>query len=314
MNTKDTTHSITDVMRRIGWVDALGKPVEAGRVALYRYLQIDGVRELLKAEGDKNPTFPAHTVPTFAALRAAHEAKQVSPSTAAVWLRQWQDDRGMDSAYTVPAPISPSCQQAIAKPAQEMVPAVAQAIQDALTSLTSAPEDELITRDQVASILKCSPRSVRRYVRPVRRRLWSRQDVMAYILNLRRHSSNQPVISATAEGGLALRVLSAPAESHPSVSRDKPVNNYSYDDAESRHQSAGITLGEIIDAMDARTTAITGKAEWTLKQWGEAGRAVAAEKIEAKSHLEAVERLMADGTAKKVALDTVLGVLSKSSL
>ena len=48
----------------------------------------------------------------------------------------------------------------------------------------AAPDDRLVGREEAAGMLACSPRSVGRYVRPVRAGVWRRSDLRGYIAGL----------------------------------------------------------------------------------------------------------------------------------
>jgi hypothetical protein len=54
----------------------------------------------------------------------------------------------------------------------------------ALTEKLPPPDDSLLTADQAAQLLACSPATVRKRVKPVLRGRWRRSDVLRYIQDL----------------------------------------------------------------------------------------------------------------------------------
>lgn len=62
--------------------------------------------------------------------------------------------------------------------------AIVQALQEA--GVVTPPEDKLLTGEEAAALLACSPASLRKRVRPVLRGRWRRSDLLRYIAELGR--------------------------------------------------------------------------------------------------------------------------------
>ena len=76
--------------------------------------------------------------------------------------------------------MKPGDLQVFNPPGNEMA-AVMKEFIAAVKDITPVREDTAVTRSQAAALLACSPRSVSRYVSPLRRGVYHRSDVMRYL-------------------------------------------------------------------------------------------------------------------------------------
>lgn len=159
-------------------------------------MRVPGVTELLGITGTGNRMFvPPESVeilkrflPTFLAAGAKPRA---APSLLSSYL-----NRGLESSPLVPVHAPPE------KPAENLaeqpldlsraLPVVTD-LSRSLCELASAlrgsaalapAEDRLIDSLEAGALLACSPRSVSRHVKPVRRGVFRRSDILRYIASL----------------------------------------------------------------------------------------------------------------------------------
>lgn len=167
--------------------------------ALKRYLVVPANRTLFGV-GDDPPTYPAKNLPLFRRLAELHEAEMVTPKTlSSLWSVLSQapgpqieprtagtepvtgpqfDPRSLVPSAQVPT--TPESQQAFIAAMQQ---AFLAALEADRAAHSTPPQDELLTAQEAAGRLKCSPRSIRRVtgVLPVRRGLYRESDILHYI-------------------------------------------------------------------------------------------------------------------------------------
>jgi len=168
--------------------------VKYGR--LRGFAEAEGVRGhvgAIDAKGVKGVRYPAEAVALFRNLIEAQDAGLVTPKTASAWLSRLRAETG-DAAML---PSDTSAMSPHTRPTGSAIVPMSQSDNGPLLSLLDrlvraqesqpAPpaEDRLLDADAAAELLACSPRSVGRYVRPVRRGVWRRSDIMHYIAALR---------------------------------------------------------------------------------------------------------------------------------
>ena len=174
--------TLTDIIRDIA------EPQDEKRVRsiLARYLGEVGVGELLGATGKTRPTFPTPSVPVFAALLAAHEDGSVTPKRAVPWLeKQFPAEEAVAVGGNVISRLPEFAGIADNRGSEN---AMLQAMQEfivAVKEVSPVPEDRAISRSQAAEMLLCAPKSVGRFVCPIRRGVYSRRDVLLYLKNQR---------------------------------------------------------------------------------------------------------------------------------
>jgi len=177
-NIETTVLTLTDIIRGIA------EPQDEKRVRsiLSRYLGEVGVGELLGATGKTRPTFPTPSVPVFAALLAAHEDGSVTPKRAVPWLeKQFPAEEAVAVGGNVISRLPEFAGIADNRGSEN---AMLQAMQEfiaAVKDLAPVREDSTLNRHQAAVLLTCAPSSVSRFVRPLRRGVYRRSDVMRYI-------------------------------------------------------------------------------------------------------------------------------------
>lgn len=166
--------------------------VKYGR--LRGFAEAEGVRGHVGAQdvpGVKGVRYPAEAVALFRNLIEAQDAGLVTPKTAAAWLSRLRAEPGdapllqSDTAALIP----------LARPTGTAIVPTSQSDNGTLTALLdrlvraqesqpAPPEDRLLMAEEAAELLACSPRSVGRFVKPVRRGVWRRSDILRYIASL----------------------------------------------------------------------------------------------------------------------------------
>ena len=173
--------TLTDIIRALG---KDGPEEKRTRSVLSRYLDDSETAALLGASGPVRPTFPMASVPVFEAILAAGERGDVSPKTAAFWLtKNFPVATVGNSAMTENSGIRNS-ENGLSVIGGQEVMALAQTMQEfiaAVKDLAPVREDSTLNRHQAAVLLTCAPSSVSRFVRPLRRGVYRRSDVMRYI-------------------------------------------------------------------------------------------------------------------------------------
>ncbi len=186
---------------------------------LRRLAEAPGVGEIVGARsvpGAKGVRYEPRSVETFRRLVQASNENVVTPATAAGWLRAQED-------FAVTEPLLPADAEMIEvraiaeqrriaeKPTSDNSagPANIGGLMTLLAPLAALPAalrelaasihaprplqptpqvpptpDRLLTAEQAAELLACHPRSVSRYVTPVRHRTWKESDVQRYIAGL----------------------------------------------------------------------------------------------------------------------------------
>ena len=179
--------TLTDIIR------ALGRDTpdqeKRTRSTLSRFLgESAEARFLLGASGPVRPTFPHAAVDVFRALLEASERGEVTPRMGAVWLTKnfppvliAAKTRNSENSEIEP---KNKVKEAALSP-QEMISLLAEAISEALAEAIPKRVDRLLTSSQASEMLACRPRSVSRYVKPVRRGIYRWSDVTKYIAALR---------------------------------------------------------------------------------------------------------------------------------
>jgi len=208
--------SLTDIALRLDvHYSRLRRLAEAPGVG-----EILGARNVPGAKGVR---YEPRSVETFRRLVQASNENAVTPATAAGWLRAQEDSPvaeaplpadagmiqttaiaeqrgiagkptsgnstgqgGMSGLMMLLAPLAglPAAMHDFAAAVREFRagrPQGAGILQDA--PVAPLP-DRLLTAEQAAEILACHPRSVSRYVAPVRHRTWKESDVQRYIQSL----------------------------------------------------------------------------------------------------------------------------------
>ena len=160
---------------------------------LLGFANAPGVKDAIGAQsvrGVKGVRYPYDAQEWFANLIRAQDEGLVEPKNAGAWLSKTRRDvpNGV-IAHSTNDPHSANRPMA-ELPIDDFQTRAKQAIKEALVEVIQEsrmlpePDDELLTSDQAAGILKCSPNSVRRYVPPVRRGRYRRSDVLRYIRQL----------------------------------------------------------------------------------------------------------------------------------
>ena len=176
--------TVTDIIRLLG---RAGDQEKRTRSTLSRYLDDPETRALLGASGPVRPTFPAAAVPVIRALLAAAECGDVTPKMATVWLAKHFPAESNGAIYVLPRNReveSPGTDAFAVNPGEEFLLAV-----QTLVERVPVREDRLLTSTEAACLLACRPRSVSRYVRPVRKGVFRWSDVMKYIEGLRQRGT-----------------------------------------------------------------------------------------------------------------------------
>lgn len=157
--------TIAEIVRRTGM----------GRDALNRYLAQPAIRELFGGAAT-HPLYPAESVPLFLRLAEQHSKGMVTPKTLqAAWTAKQEESE------TLPAVVRSANTARVPNNAE---PFVFTKGADATLTVIVGQEDSLLTREEAAKMLRCHPRSVGRYVLPVRKGVWKRSDVQKYIESL----------------------------------------------------------------------------------------------------------------------------------
>lgn len=167
--------TVTDIIRLLG---RAGDAEKRTRSTLSRYLDEHETRALLGASGPVRPTFPHASVPVIQALLDAAERGDMTPKMATVWLVK-HFPSGADKAVPVV-----SGNREIESPRTDASAEFLLAVQT-LVERVPVREDRLLTSAEAANQLACRPRSVSRYVRPVRRGAYRWTDVMRHIEGLK---------------------------------------------------------------------------------------------------------------------------------
>lgn len=160
--------------------------------ALKRYLAVPANREFFGVADDP-PTYPVQNIPMFRRLKDLHDAGKVTPKSlpalASVLF-------GPDAPQFAPTPgpalgtqiglrsLVPSAQVPSAITPDQLEALMTRAYVAALVQTGNVTPPALLTPQQAAKRLSCSPGSVSRYVRPVRRGKYRASDVDAYINSL----------------------------------------------------------------------------------------------------------------------------------
>lgn len=190
--------TLTDIIRALG---KDGPEEKRTRSTLARYLDDAETRTLLGASGPQRPTFPDASVAVFGALLEAHARGDLRPTKAAYWLttnfpavgvgeasgsdptlagrRAPQGDSALTGKPEIREPengLGPISSQLLLRMTRSMEDFV-----EAVKDVAPVREDVAIDRHQAAVLLCCSPSSVGRFVRPIRRGVYRRSDVMRYI-------------------------------------------------------------------------------------------------------------------------------------
>ena len=185
--------TVSQIMAEVGWTD---------RSSLARYLENEQTRMLLGASGNSRPTYPKAALPALAALYQAHQEHRCTPKTAPLLISAFlgtgpamvlpdktlSENRKFDligqrevvlpdNWFPIDNRFSPNGQGA---PSAEIV-RVMQEFIETVKDLVPVPEDCLLTRSQAAVLLACTPSSVSRFVKPLRRGAYRRSDCLRYI-------------------------------------------------------------------------------------------------------------------------------------
>ena len=164
--------------------------------SLSQFLALGDVAEQLGAGGRGNRReYPPETVDFLAVLIPEFEGKKLHKDHAPGFVRHRlaQLRQSHNSITVVPdaydiissedfvsSELAPIPSQALLGMKQTMDEFTA-----AVKDIAPVREDRLLTRAQVAELLACRPRSVSRYVRPVRRGVFRWSDVMEHIKELK---------------------------------------------------------------------------------------------------------------------------------
>ena len=161
----------TDIARATG----MSKP------ALDRFLAHDENRALFGGHG-KPPTYPVENLPMFVRLHDLHAAGKVTPRTLAANFSPVLPLRIEDSEITNIGIRNPAL-TAIPLFSESLQTTLLEEIRDAIRTQFGSI-DKLLTPAQASVYLACSPGSVSRYVKPVRRGKYRLSDIQAYIRGL----------------------------------------------------------------------------------------------------------------------------------
>lgn len=164
--------------------------------SLSQFLALGDIGEQLGAGGKGNRReYPPETVDFLAVLIPEFEGKKLHKDHAPGFVRHRlaQLRQSHNSITVVPdaydiissedfvsSELAPIPSQALLGMKQTMDEFTA-----AVKDIAPVREDRLLTRAQVAELLACRPRSVSRYVRPVRRGVFRWSDVMEHIKELK---------------------------------------------------------------------------------------------------------------------------------
>ena len=184
---------------------------------LVRFANQGGIAELVGAvnvTGAKGVRYEPWAAGVFQRLLTASDAGAVTPSTAVAWLKA-NEARSNNEARSSEPPITEIAKSGNLPVMAEgtnrslalilgPVVSIMQEVRDLLhdfrsgkaqtnTAQLAAPatpvpdrllQDRLLTAEEAAALLACSPRSVSRHVAPVLPRKWRESDVLRYISSL----------------------------------------------------------------------------------------------------------------------------------
>ncbi len=167
--------TVTDIIRLLC---RAGDQEKRTRSALSRDLEEPETWMLLGASGPVRPTFPHESVPVIQALLDAAERGDVTPKMATIWLAKHFPGRDTKAVSVFPG---------IRETESPGTDASAEFVLAVQTLVKRVPvrDDRLLTSVEAASLLACRPRSVSRYVKPVRRGAYRWTDVMRHIEGLK---------------------------------------------------------------------------------------------------------------------------------
>ena len=145
----------------------------------------------ITVKGVKGVRYPLSALDLFANLIQAQDEGLIEPATAGAWLAKTRrDDPGAAIGVVAPSPNDSTLLPVAALNQAQIVALVVGAIKQAAQEIVAerglipTPDDCLLTTQQVADILQCSPRRVHLRVAPVLRGRYKKSHVMAYIAAL----------------------------------------------------------------------------------------------------------------------------------
>jgi len=157
------------------------------------FAEAPGVKEAVgavKARGAKGHRYPATAFDLFALLIRAQDEGLLQPVTAGAWLARTRRDEPGEAIGLLSQPNDRTLLPVAQLPEAQVVPILVAAIKQAAREIIEEqrvlppPDDCLLTSDQAATILACSPKRINKYVKSVRRGRWRRSDVLNFIRSL----------------------------------------------------------------------------------------------------------------------------------
>ena len=151
---------------------------------LLGFANAPGVKELIGAvsvPGVKGVRYTSESEQLFSMLLAEQDQGLVQPASAAEFLSRTRALR--ENGQLAQSP-NASQMGVNGQLGNFPIEALAEVLARAVQRIAPPPEDRLITAQEAADLLCCKPRSVKRFVLPVRPGVYKRSEILRYIQSL----------------------------------------------------------------------------------------------------------------------------------